>query len=61
MALTSDPSALTAALFHLACAAAAAAVLCSSLVVFLAILATRKFRGAVNDAEGVLRSKIEDH
>ena len=56
----SDPTALTAALFHLVCAALFAFALCSWLLWFAVLLAMRRFRGAVKCAEGVPRSGIEN-
>ena len=58
MALTTDPHAMTMALFHLVCAALLAFMLCSWLLWFAVILAARRFRGEVKAAEGVSRSEI---
>lgn len=60
MVPTSDPSAMTAALFHLACATLLAFVLCSWILWLTVLLAMRRFRGAVKCAEGVPRSGIEN-
>ena len=57
----SDPTAMTAALFHLACATAAACSVCATALFYLLLRAASIYRGAVNDAESALRSNVEDH
>lgn len=59
MALTTEANALTAALFHLICAAMAAFSICSWVLFFAVLHATRKFRGAVKDGAAELRSNLE--
>jgi len=59
--MSGDPSAMTAALFHLACAAAAACSVCATALFYLVLRASSLYRSAVNDAESALRSRVEDH